>query len=1221
MMIEGPTCGTVGTPRVRNRFASRKGIPLIVAVLIALLLSLGTSTRLQAQAVGATLAGTITDPSGGVVANATITITNTATGIARAASSNDAGFYSAPNLQPGDYEVKATAAGFSTETTKITLTVGAQQTLNLGLKVGTSTQTIEISAAPPSINLVESTLGGLNEEAQIKELPLNGRSWSDLANLAPGVYSVHEQPLTSTRDRYTRGFGQQISISGARPQQNNYRLDGVSIMDAENGAPGSLLGGNLGVDAISEFSVLTTNYSTEYGRAAGGVVNATTKSGTNQFHGNAYEFLRNSALDARNFFDGANVPQFRRNQFGGSGGGPIKKDKVFIFGDYEGLRQLLNGSQTSSVPTQAARNGIIIGNHLTAPCPLNSTLPLPTSNTCVNAQSLKFLNSFVPLPNSTITGDTGLFIFGRPTQIAENYLIFRSDQTVSEKDSFHETYMWDHSNSKEADELNNKTVDSKIHRQVLVLDESHSISPTFLLDTRLGISRIWSGAPLNGIAINPAAADPTLATVPGTLGPPQVFINGLTQYSGGLSTTEPQRDGWTAWQGYEDAFISRGRHSIKFGGSLEWDKWNRFYTPRAGAQWNFDSLSDFLQNNPTGTSLTADAPGDPTKCPFPQYSCLFPRGQRQTIIGLYIQDDIKLRSNLTFNIGLRYEPTSVPSEVHGQIAGLTSITAVPEPGLGLHVGNPQYANNTLRNFSPRIGFAWDPFSTGKTSIRAGFGFYDQQSYLNFFNNQFSSTAPFYHSISISSSSLAQGDFPFNGFTKGFATLSQGLPCPTTNLLGNPVATPSFCVNGLLVYPDGGASIDATTRVSSQVQKPPRSYVMQYNFSIERELTPSTTLLVGFVGSHGVHGMHVGDDLDIQSPALYVGSGPRKLPVWTCEPFSPTTGCGGIGLGEPVGYNRDAAGNPIGGRFAVLNPFVGRMAISSWRNSSLYDGLQLQVTKRMSHGFQVTGSFTYEKSIDESSGNQAGDEFLNEISSTPTILPSYITRGAASFNVPKVLAINYLWQIPTPQSMTGIAKDVMGGWQFGGIFTASNGTPFSVILTGDNFGWNSTDPWAWPDRLKGPGCDSVVNRSDYKNYIKTQCFSAPAAVVANDPVTGLPAHFIPYGNAGRNEVPGPNLWNLDFSLVKNTPVKRISETFNVQFRVEAFNIFNHTNFNSPVDNGQNFIINPTKSVGGVGGIGIVPANPAAVPGYFASTGAIDQTATTSRQMQFALKLIW
>jgi hypothetical protein len=298
-----------------------------------------------------------------------------------------------------------------------------------------------------------------------------------------------------------------------------------------------------------------------------------------------------------------------------------------------------------------------------------------------------------------------------------------------------------------------------------------------------------------------------------------------------------------------------------------------------------------------------------------------------------------------------------------------------------------------------------------------------------------------------------------------------------------------------------------------------------------------------------------------------------------------------------------------------------MAISSWRNSSLYDGLQLQVTKRMSHGFQVTGSFTYEKSIDESSGNQAGDEFLNEISSTPTILPSYLTRGPASFNVPKVLAINYLWQIPTPQSMTGIAKDVMGGWQFGGIFTASNGTPFSVILTGDNFGWNSTDPWAWPDRLKGPGCDSVVNRSDYKNYIKTQCFSAPAAVVANDPVTGLPAHFIPYGNAGRNEVPGPNLWNLDFSLVKNTPVKRISETFNVQFRVEAFNIFNHTNFNSPVDNGQNFIINPTKSVGGVGGIGIVPANPAAVPGYFASTGAIDQTATTSRQMQFALKLIW
>jgi Carboxypeptidase regulatory-like domain/TonB dependent receptor/TonB-dependent Receptor Plug Domain len=1213
MKIEGSERRIVSTRPMRNDLANKKGTPLLAVVLVALLLILGISTGLKAQAVGATLTGTITDPSGGVVANATITITNTATGVPRSVSTNDSGLYSAPNLQPGDYQVTATAAGFATESTKLTLTVGAQQTLSLSLKVGASTQTVEIDAAPPNINLVESTLGGLNEEAQIKELPLNGRSWSDLANLAPGVYSIHEQPATSSRDRYTRGFGQELSISGNRPQQNNYRLDGISIMDAEQGAPGSLLGGNLGVDAIAEFSVLTTNYSTEYGRAAGGVINATTKSGTNQFHGNAYEFLRNSALDGRNFFDGPNVPAFRRNQFGGSAGGPIKKDKVFIFGDYEGLRQVLNATQSSPVPTAAARQGILTGGTplpVGSACPAGSTIPVPGQSTvCVDTQAARFLSTFFPLPNAGISGDTGNFAFGRPTQVSENYFIIRSDQTMSEKNSFHETYMFDRSASSEVDELRNKNVNSKIHRQVLVLDESHSVSPTFLLDTRFGISRIWSGAPFNGSAVNPAAADPSFATVPGTQGPAQIFITGLVQFSGGLSTTSPQRDGWTAWQGYEDAFITRGIHSIKFGGGFEWDKWNRFYTPRAGGQWNFGSLSDFLQNLPTGTSLTADTAGDPTQCPFPQYSCLFPRGQRQTIFGLYIQDDIKVRPNFTLNIGLRYEPTTVPAEVHGQVAGLTTVTAIPEPGKGQHVGNPLYTNNTLKNFSPRVGFAWDPFSTGKTSVRGGFGFYDAQSYLNFFNNPFSSSAPFYDSIGISN--LAQGDFPNKAFAKGFATLTTGLPCKVTTSLG--------CSTGTLLYPDGGLSIDATTRAAYVQQRPGRSYVMQYNLSLQRELTPSLALLVGYVGSHGVHGAHVGDDLNIVAPSLYVG----RLPVWSCEPFVPAgatppagekVGCNGIGLGEPVGYNLNTAtGGPIGGQFARLNPFVGREAISGYRNSSLYDGLEVQLTKRMSHGFQVTGSFTYQRSIDESSGNQAGDEFLNEISSTPTTLPSYLTRAASSFNVPKVLAINYLWQVPTRQSATGMEKNLLGGWQFGGIFTASNGTPFSIALAqNDSTGWNSTDPWAYPDRLRTPDCASIVNRSDYLHYVKTQCFIAPAAVVATDPVSGLPAHFIPYGNAGRNEIPGPNLWNLDFSLVKNTPVKRISETFNVQFRVEAFNVFNHTNFNSPIDN--QFIIDPTIS-----GIGIVPANRAA--NVTSNAGAIDQTSTTSRQMQFALKLIW
>src|SRR5712664_3686099 len=310
--------------------------------------------RLHAQAVGATLSGTVTDQSGGVVPKADVAMLNTGTGETRSVSTNADGIYSAPNLIPGSYSVTATAPGFSKLVhSGITLTVGATQVLNLTMQVGQSTQTVEVTAEAPIVNLTNAEIGALTTETTIKELPLNGRSWSSLANLTSGVYQLHTQPGLETRDRFSRGYGVQLSISGNRPQQNNYRVDGISINDPGNGGPGSVLGSNSGVDAIAEFSVLTTNYSTEYGRASGGIINATTKSGTNQFHGTAYEFLRNSWLDAKNFFDDPNskIPEFRRNQFGASAGGPIIKDKTFVFGDYEGLRQALGISTVSQVPS------------------------------------------------------------------------------------------------------------------------------------------------------------------------------------------------------------------------------------------------------------------------------------------------------------------------------------------------------------------------------------------------------------------------------------------------------------------------------------------------------------------------------------------------------------------------------------------------------------------------------------------------------------------------------------------------------------------------------------------------------------------------------------------------------------------------------------------------------------------------------------------------------
>jgi hypothetical protein len=1093
-------------------FSRGRNFSIRFAAFAVMLLSLFMPARVGAQVVGATLNGTITDESGAVIAKANVTVTNSATGVARTATTNDAGIYVVPDLQPGDYEISSSAAGFQTVSTKLTLTVGAQQTQNLTLTIGTSAQKIEVTAEAPTINLVESTLGGLNDENQIQQLPLNGRSWSDLANLAPGVYTVRNVAAITTRDRESRGYGAEVAISGARPQQNNYRLDGISINDPQNGAPGSILGGNLGVDAISEFSVLTTNYSTEYGRASGGIINATTKSGTNAFHGSAYEFLRNSALDAANYFD-VQKPPFRRNQFGASAGGPIKKNKMFIFGDYEGLRQTLNITQNSFVPSVNARSGI-----------------LSTGNVTVDPQIAKFLTAFYPLPNAPGPNpDIGSFIFGRPQIVPENYFIIRSDQIMSNKDTLHETYMFDWAKTSEVDEFRNKNVISETHNQLLVLDWSHSFSSAFLNDARFGLHREFVGGPASATALNPAAKDMSFGTVPGDSAA-QIVVPGLTNFTGGLSATAPVLDPWTSWQGYDDAFYTTGIHSLKFGANIEWMKDNRLSTPRPGGQWNFASLPAFLTNVPL--NLSADAPG-----------ATRPRGQRQTYVGMYAQDDMRVRPNLTINVGLRYEPWTVPSEVHGQMVTLLTPSS-PAPA-GMKIGNPLYANNTLFNFEPRLGFAWDPFKSGKTSIRAGFGFYDQPPLNIFFGNPEENSPPFAQSVN--TSSLTQGDFPTLGYLKA--------------------------VPGSLT----------SERVAFVQQHPGRSYVMQYNLSVQRQLSTNLTILVGYVGSHGVRGITNDDDADIVQPIVSpVGY------LWPCEPFSAITGCGGIGSGTRI------------------NTTIAREPFTLFRNSALYNGLQVQVTKRMSYGLQAQGSFTWQRSIDTASGNLASDQFINGISSE-FVFNSRLQRAIADFDVPKVLTLNFLWAVPTAKSLPGFANTILGGWQLGTIFTASNGVPFTPVMAGDPLGLDSTDPWAFPDRVRGPGCQSLVNPGNVQNYLKVQCFTVPPAVVYNG------VHYIRLGNGGRNEVYGPGLVDFDFSIVKNTPVKRISETFNVQFRAEAFNILNRPNFNTPVYNGQNAILDPT-----IAGIGIVPAN--ALTDVI-SLDPIDSTATTSRQLQFALKVIW
>lgn len=1143
-------------------FAGKFSASVYVFVIVAISM-VGTS-QAYAQVAGATLTGTVKDSSGAVIPNAQVAITDVATGVTRSLSPGGAGLYTAPNLLPGTYEIRVTATGFSTQVQKgITLTVGAQQVLDFTMQVGQVSQTLEVTTEAPTVELTSSTLSATVNSTTVRELPLNGRSWTDLAILQPGVVSAQTHAAVDVN----RGYGSQLSISGARPQQNNYRLDGISINDYSNGGPGSVLGQNLGVEAIQEFSVLTSNYSAEYGKTSGGVVNAISRSGTNTFHGSAYEFLRNSALDADNFFDNANgvpKPPFRRNQFGVSAGGPIRKDHTFVFGDYEGIRQSLGTTQISGVPSAQARLGILAGGtplDPTAPCApeasgaiahnLTATLPTTDPNygkatICVDDKVAKYL-PFFNLPNGAVNGNFGDYVFASQQAVSENYFTTRVDQKISEKDSLFGTYVYDYSPLTQPDILNNVLQQSIAKRQIAAFEENHTFSPTFLNSFRLGYNRDHANAKAPVKAINPVAADTSLGWAPG-YAPPRVVTSGLNTIPGLGPPTFSYA--WNAYQVYDDAFLTKGLHSVKFGVGVERDHLNETTaTADYLGTFRFGSLTKFLTNNPK--SVTGSVPGLVT-----------PRYMRISIVGAYIQDDWRFRPNLTLNLGLRWEMSTVPTETKGKLTNLPTLDAA-DP----HLGDPYFSNPTLHNFEPRVGFAWNPFGNGRTAVRGGFGMFDVLPMLYTTVTLNGRGAPFYELAS--STKLPQGSFPDGALP---SILAQG-------------------VNSGLEY-------------SIVEHHPHRNYVMQWNLNVQHQLASNLTAMIGYVGSHGVHQAFRADDANIVLPTK-TSAGYLWPVVVVPNPDDPTL--------PP---------SPGTGDLINTNSNVGGIRYLSWPGSSSYNALQVGVMKKMSHGFQIQGSYTWGKSTDNNSGVIAGDTFGNGIGSL-SWFDLKLTHALSDYNIGRVLVINGSWQLPTSKSASPFVGFVANGWELGGILKLNDGPPFTATYGtagGDPLGLSSTDPWAFPDRLTGSGCASLVNPGNPNNYIKTQCFAVPTApasfftgptpMCSSDPIFGenaigdasLLQCLNLRGNAGRNIIPGPGLVNLDFSLFKNNPVRRISETFNIQFRAEIFNILNHANFALPVEPDNTDIFDETGAPNG-------------------TAGQLASTTTPSRQIQFALKVIW
>ncbi len=500
------------------------------------------------------------------------------------------------------------------------------------------------------------------------------------------------------------------------------------------------------------------------------------------------------------------------------------------------------------------------------------------------------------------------------------------------------------------------------------------------------------------------------------------------------------------------------------------------------------------------------------------------------MFGGYIQDDWKLRPNLTLNIGVRYEMTTIPTEANGRQASLKTMTASQ-----ITPGAPYFSHNpTTKNFEPRIGFAWDPFRNGKTSVRGGFGMFDVLPLPYEFLIISSASAPVAQNLNFGG--LQPGDFPTNAYNKAIATCSQAV--------------------NLVCY-----------RTSYIDPNPRRSYMMQWNLNVQREIAPQTSLTVAYVGSRGVHLPYRTDDADIVIPTKTSAGY-----LW------PTT------LGTQV------------------NPTVGRIDRLSFDADSYYDALQLGVEKKMSHGLQLQGSFTWGKSLDTGSSTIAGDQFSNSPSSLPVYFDARVRKGQSDFNLARNLVVSGTWELPGFKSRSGLTRWVLGGWQVGGVLQASSGAPFTVLIGGDPLGMGSTDPFAYPSRLTGPGCSSLVNPGNPQNYIKLNCFILPQATPA------IQANCVPFstdsnscsnllGNSGRNALTGPGLINVDFSVFKNM---RVTERANLQFRAEMFNIFNHANFAPPLDNSTLFNQDGT-TVG--------------------NAGVIDATQTTSRQIQFGLKLMF
>ena len=1070
-------------------------LPIISVWFVAALVWPGA---LRAQ-TGASISGVVRDPSGAPVSGATITARSLESGKERVALTNSTGAYKILGLPLGAQQVTAAKTGFATAVRNgIELQVGQQAVVDLTLKLGEFSQQVVVVEQAPVVNTTTSLISGIVTEREIRDLPLNGRSFDNLITLNPGAINfsaLHSQQTTTSN-------GNTFSVEGRRTAENLFLLNGVEYTGSSQLAitPGGVSGQLLGIDAIREFNVLTDTYGAQYGKRAGAQVSVVTQSGTNSLHGSMFEFLRNSALDARNFFDQDFVPPFRRNQFGGALGGPLKKDKLFLFGNYEGFRQSLGVSSVSVVPDNEARQGLL---------PNGSGVYAAVPN--LNPAMLPYM-SLWPQPNGPKLLVNGLpsgaaLSYNNPKQtIREDFGTIRADANLRSADTLTAAYTVDDSSGlfPQADPLFGSS--ERLRNQVASLQELHVFSPEVLNTATLGFSRASFGFGSALLASFPAGTSFVSGAPPGGI----VIGGGTTTTGGNATITSAGPNNAAGVSNHRNLFtwtdtvqMVKGRHQITFGAWFQRMQDNEDSASRRYGLATFTNLTTFLQ----GAVSNFQVVPNPNEL-----------GWRSLFGAFFIEDSFRLRPNVTLQLGLRDEFTTGWNEVAGRAANyITDASGVlrTDP----RIGNSVYTqNNAKALLGPRVGLAWDVFGNGRTAVRAGFGIY--------------------YSLIDDLAFLINALPPYNGA----ATFANQSLFSFTPILPNTPVPPS-CGPGVpqpcTTYAPQGIQANAKTPA-----------VNEWRFTIEQELDRNTALRVSYAGSFGYHGLLSVD--------------PNTIPPQICADVA---GCiaGGTGAARST-VPQGAQYIPVGTR---PNPYLSAGFFWYTEGNSSYNALQIDVDRRLTRGFEMRANYTFAKSLDVNSaltGAQANNQPQMVMNRTD------LRRdwGPSALDVTHQASLSGTWQIP----LHGWA----GGWELNAIATLLSGFPFTPQLGSNRSGDGDTrnpDRPSYNPAFTGP----IINGSP------NQWFN-PAAFIP--PAVGT------WGNVGRGTLTGPGLANLDTSLFRNF---KLRERITLQFRAEFFNVLNHANFGTP---------NATVFAG---------TSPSP------SAGLITTTATTSRQIQFGLKLMF